>query len=172
VFRVVVERAGADTRVIEIARDSFAIGRMAVSGVMLDHPEVAIDHARIDTLDGVMFVRAKGAVRVNHREVTVCELAAGARIAIGPFTLAIERVDDDTEKRLLAAIIGGDEHSRDIYADWLEEHGEPLRARYLRLLEHLRSAPANDPTYAAATSELRDIGVKLRTEWRMQVERR
>jgi uncharacterized protein (TIGR02996 family) len=172
VFRIVVERGGEAPRIVEIARDSFAIGRGPQAGVVLVAPQVAVDHARVDNLDGAVFVRAHQSLRINGVEMQgVRELGSGDRIAIDAFTLAIELVDDDTEERLLAAIESGDEHSLEIYADWLEEHGEPLRARYVRLQEQLAGATSTDPELVAASTELRQLATKLRAEWCIRLAR-
>jgi len=168
-FRITVERPGDLIRVVELARDSFAIGRVAPDGVVLDSPEVAPDHARIDTLDGGMFVRAHGLVCVNGEAVTIGALAKGDRIAIGPFVLAIELVDDDTEQRLLAALDTGDHASRDIYADWLEIHGAPVRAMFLRLQDKVFASTGGER--AELAGELRAIADKVPYHWRMRISR-
>ena len=170
-FRITVDRAGDETRIVELARDSFAIGRDAPAGVTLDDVGIEADHARVDTLDGGMFVRAHGPVRVNDEVVTIRALHRGDRLAIGPYSLAVELVDDDTERRLLAAIDAGDHHSREIYADWLEQHAEPVRATYVRLQERLLGAASTDEAFVEASRELRKLASKLPTEWRLRLAR-
>src|SRR4051812_509256 len=170
-FRVTVDRPDELTRVLELARDSFVIGRFAPLGVTLPDPSIEVVHARVDTLDGEMFVRAHAPVRVNGTAITVRPLRDSDVIAVGPYVIGVELVDDDTERRLLAAIDAGDHASRLIYADWLEERNEPVRAEYVRLQEVLIEADAADGAFVERAERLRHIASRVPTEWRLRLAR-
>ena len=78
---------------------------------------------------------------------------------------------DAGERGLLAAIASGDESSRAIYADWLEERSEHARAGFLRIEQLVaRMAPA-DPRYDACTRQLRELEQHIDPDWRARVGR-
>ena len=56
-----------------------------------------------------------------------------------PFLRAISAAPDDDAPRL-------------VYADWLDEHGQPDRAEFVRLQVRLRHLPAHDPSRTELTS--------------------
>jgi uncharacterized protein (TIGR02996 family) len=57
-----------------------------------------------------------------------------------------------------------DDTHRLIYADWLDEHGDP-RAAYLRAEVALAARPTEDPGYAAAEAELVALRAALDPAW-------
>src|SRR5262249_29437560 len=73
-----------------------------------------------------------------------------------PFLSAIEAAPDD----LLA---------RSVYADWLEERGDP-RADYLRLEERLRATPFEATDRQSLGQRWREIRATLDRAWLQQVE--
>ncbi len=63
-----------------------------------------------------------------------------------------------------------DEVNRLVYADWLEEQGDP-RARYLRMELELARMDEDDPRYAAREAELQLCRVPLEPLWVHEVGR-
>lgn len=58
-----------------------------------------------------------------------------------------------------------DESTCLIYADFLEENGEPLKAEYLRLESSLTRIEGTDPRYGKEEARLREIRSALSEEW-------
>lgn len=54
-----------------------------------------------------------------------------------------------------------------IYADWLEEHGDP-RAEYLRL--HAQASQASDAERPSIQTRLRKMGINFNREWLMAID--
>ena len=70
-------------------------------------------------------------------------------------------MDDD---RAFLSAIGGrpaDGTVRLAYADWLDEHGEPAKAEFLRITARLSEVPADDPSGAALRERERDLRAGL-----------
>jgi uncharacterized protein (TIGR02996 family) len=78
---------------------------------------------------------------------------------------------DATERALLAAIATGDEGSRLVYADWLEERSEHARAGYLRLEQLVSRLAPSDPRIDACTRQLRELMQHIDAGWRARVAR-
>jgi uncharacterized protein (TIGR02996 family) len=57
-----------------------------------------------------------------------------------------------------------DDTVRLVYADWLDEQGDP-RGRYLRADVDLASLPEDDPSYQALEAELRQLREALDADW-------
>jgi uncharacterized protein (TIGR02996 family) len=77
-----------------------------------------------------------------------------------------------TEEGLLREVIDHphDPAARLIYADWLEEHGDP-RAEFLRLEVALGEMPEDDARYADSFARLRSLWTTLDRDWLAQVSR-
>jgi uncharacterized protein (TIGR02996 family) len=75
------------------------------------------------------------------------------------------------ERGMLAAIAAGDETSRLIYADWLEDQDEHARAGYLRIEQLVSRLAPDDPRYAACTRQLRELAQHVDADWRARVAR-
>ena len=78
---------------------------------------------------------------------------------------------DPDERGMLAAIAAGDETSRLIYADWLEDQDEHARAGYLRIEQLVSRLAPDDPRYAACTRQLRELAQHVDADWRARVAR-
>jgi uncharacterized protein (TIGR02996 family) len=78
---------------------------------------------------------------------------------------------DDTERALLAAIASGDEGSRLVYADWLEERSEHARAGFLRIEQVVARLAPDDPRLDACTRQLRELMQHIDPGWRARVAR-
>jgi uncharacterized protein (TIGR02996 family) len=78
---------------------------------------------------------------------------------------------DATERGLLAAIAAGDEGSRLVYADWLEERSEHARAGFLRIEQVVARLAPDDPRLDACTRQLRELMQHIDPGWRARVAR-
>lgn len=76
---------------------------------------------------------------------------------------------DPTEASFLQAIAEGDETTRPVYADWLEEHGHDLRAEYVRAQCDLLAAP-DLTAFDERASHLAILATGLDRHWREQLE--
>ena len=65
----------------------------------------------------------------------------------------------------------GDDVTRFVYADWLEECGDP-RARYIRLELQLVRLPVDDLLYRALESELQALRCGIDPDWLAVVGKR
>ena len=83
---------------------------------------------------------------------------------------------DPQEEAFLAALAAspGDEGTRVVYADWLEERGDP-RAEYVRIEAQLHALPAAEsrhPRHATARFRLEVLERTLDRDWLRRVTRR
>jgi uncharacterized protein (TIGR02996 family) len=78
---------------------------------------------------------------------------------------------DATERELLAAIASGDETSRAVYADWLEERSEHARAGFLRIEQLVARLGPGDPRLDACTRQLRELMQHIDPAWCARVAR-
>lgn len=74
------------------------------------------------------------------------------------------------ELDLLAAIAAGDDLSREVYADWLEQHGAAERAEFLRLGALLRTLAEHDARRPGVLGRFLALEPQLDAGWRQQVE--
>src|SRR5262249_10339211 len=74
--------------------------------------------------------------------------AAGHRLS-DSYSLHRRRTVMKVQEQLLAAIRANpdDDAVRLVYADWLEEHGDPDRAEFIRVQITLDGLPPDDPRY-------------------------
>lgn len=170
------------TRRFTTERLPVAIGRAAGNDLVLDDPSVSDHHCRLSERDGAWLVDDLGSDRgtlVNGRRITApVELGERARIYIGSFVLALEEIDGQltpVEEGLLDGIARGDDHSRTIYADWLEERGDVAHAEFLRVQQSIIDDPIDTPAQKAAflarSKRLRALAASIDLEWRMRVAR-
>jgi uncharacterized protein (TIGR02996 family) len=77
-----------------------------------------------------------------------------------------------TEEALLREVVANphDPTIRLVYADWLEEQGDP-RAEFLRLEAELTTMPEDDSRYAPSFARLRQLWKTLDRDWLAQVNR-
>ena len=59
-----------------------------------------------------------------------------------------------------------DDTTRLVYADWLDEHGEPAKAEYLRLITQLPLIGDDINTSSIEASRANDLSATLPTEWK------
>lgn len=62
-----------------------------------------------------------------------------------------------------------DQTNRQVYADWLEEHGD-LRAEYLRLQMKLSRCPRGSNERKAVQKRMRALSNKIDREWLLKIE--
>ncbi len=175
-FAIDVE--GLARREFDDARVS--IGRSTRCALVLPSPEVSRNHAVIEESAGGFVLEDCGGAHgtyVDGVRITRAVITRASQIRIGPFQLTIEpdaRVEP-IEKALLAAILTKqDAASRLVYADWLEERGDSVRAEFLRLQESLAAMSPDrimEGTVSAWTERLRALAASIDMGWRYQVAR-
>ena len=171
-FAIVVEglrRAIFDQAVVEI-------GRSTLNDLVLPSPEVSRHHARIMVDEGFVItdLGSSHGTSVDGVRVESRELVAGSRVQIGPFRMTLEPsvAPDADERRLLAAITEkNDASSRLVYADFLEERGEGLRADFLRTQETIVDADPASTVWKFHTRRLRELAASIEMKWRHAVAR-
>lgn len=132
---------------VAIERETFTIGRTRGHDIVLEAPELAEQHLTLAARDAI------------------------GELRLGEYTLELEHHHDALEAGLLAAIARGDDASRLVYADWLEERGQPAHAEFLRAqLEILRHA-FDEPAFAALSGRLRELIGVLPYGWCSHLER-
>lgn len=180
-FALVIEREGEPARRRVFGRQSnVAIGRAEHCGVLLDDPAIAEVHALVIVEKDRLSIQAHRGSSVFVDGKSIGERATKLTSArIGAYTIRLETLDQPrtkltlaaTEEQLLAEIAGGDDASRLVYADWLEQRGDTTRAEFLRVQHALGSLAADDATFPAATDRLRELGAHVNILWRAQVAR-
>ncbi len=108
-------------------------------------------------------------------------VADGAHLAIGDYTIELARAIparkeiSAVERGLLAAVVAGDGPSREVYADWLEQHGDQRRADYLRAQDAAHAGGvdivARRASFTAAAGRVRELGARIDPSWRRAVGR-
>ena len=163
-------------------RTQIAIGRAPDNDLVLADATVSVRHCRLTVLEGSWFLDDLGSergTRINGKPaVKGAVLSEHDRIYVGAFVLQLEEVDGrvgSIEAGLLDGIARGDDDSRTIYADWLEEHGELARAEFLRVQQGIIDAPIDTPTqktaFVSATQRSRELAASIDVDWRMRVAR-
>ena len=163
-------------------RTQIAIGRAPGNDLVLADATVSVRHCLVTVREGDWVVDDLGSergTRINGRRIAQPEvLGEHDRIYIGAFVLQLEAVDGrigSIEAGLLDGIARGDDDSRTIYADWLEERGELARAEFLRVQQAIIDAPIDTPAqkaaFVSATQRLRELAASIDVDWRMRVAR-
>jgi uncharacterized protein (TIGR02996 family) len=164
------------------ARTEIAIGRAPGNDLVLADPTVSARHCLLTVEDGGWIIDDLGSergTRINGRRIARPEvLGEHDRIYIGAFVLELEEVDGGIgpiEAGLLEGIARGDDDSRTIYADWLEERGELVRAEFLRVQQTIVDAPIDTleqkAVFLTATRRLCELAASIDVDWRMRVAR-
>lgn len=167
-------------------RAEVTLGHDPLNDVVLVGDDVANRHARFVEKDLRLIVvdfKSETGVHVNGRRITSpIVVKPGDRVQIGSYTLRgsvvlpawpddadVTPIVEATELRLLDAIAQGDDVSRLVYADWLDERGRPERAEWLRLLAAYATAP--EPRRAEIRERLEDLKETIEVRWRLRVAR-
>jgi len=170
----------ATPRTVAFDRDRLVIGRFPSSDIVLDDPRVSPHHAELRR-EGDRYVAtdlgSRTGTRVGGAWLRGSTLVSpGDPMEIGPFRLAIASSDTwahDPELGLVTMIRARphDDAPRLVYADWLEEQGDPRRAEFLRLGVLLKRMPGGHPDLRRATARLRQLAASLPLGWRTVVAR-
>ncbi|HEU4735222.1 MAG TPA: TIGR02996 domain-containing protein [Kofleriaceae bacterium] len=183
-----------DVRRFAYPGHEITIGRAETNALILTPAEGARDgegkiedhHARLIMRDG-MFVISD--LESESRTFVNGFLLDGAmliretdRVQIGGYTLEVQHAptepldaypeyvaEDPTEAALLRAIAARDETSRTVYADWLEQRGDVLRAEFLRVQEELLELSPGDAAFPVHASRLSALAARIDVAWRVQV---
>jgi uncharacterized protein (TIGR02996 family) len=168
------------------------IGRVEGNHVVLADANVSRRHARLVLRDGkyiLVDLKSTNGTYVNGRKLTSpLVVKENDRIYIGDYTLAIEDDEseseqtaerplapflprDATEAGLLRAIGAADAASREVYADYLEDHGHAAQAEFLRTQQRLYDLAPSDPAFEATSERLRELSTTIEFQWRVRVAR-
>ena len=173
----------------ELKDCELTIGRAASNDIVLRDINVSRRHARLVVRDGqfllVDIVSTNGTYLNGRRLEAPMAIEPTDRVDIGFFTLEIEGDPECTEERplppfvardateaaLLRAIGDGDDASRQVYGDWLEEHGHMSEAEFIRVQQTLVAMAPEAPEFASRSQRLRDLARSLDFRWRVRVAR-
>jgi uncharacterized protein (TIGR02996 family) len=179
---VVTDRHGTERR-MSFDKHEIIIGRTAGNDIALPLGSISKHHARLVYSGGrylVVDLKSTNGVYVNgNRIVGPLVVGEGDRIAIAEFTLALlpyePIVDEPTlevdvvELRLLASIARSDEGSREVYADWLDEHDDSQRAELVRMQDALVGMSLFERE--DHVPRLRELAANTDAHWRIKVAR-
>lgn len=165
-------------------------GRVEGNHIVLADRNVSRRHARLVVRDGryiLVDLKSTNGTFVNGRRLTApLVVRTTDQIRMGEYTLAIEDVDleatqerplapfpprDKVEAGLLRAIAEGDLASREVYADWLEEHGHAHEAEFVRVQQALAAMAPEDAAFEPCSARLRELASTLDFRWRARVAR-
>src|SRR5512139_2641953 len=163
------------------------IGAAPDNALVLDaRKRIASYHARIVTKDGkyiLVDLKSGSGTWLNDRRIAAPVIVKESdRVVVGDIrleivTLAYEelagarfRPRDATEAKLVDAIAHGDEASREVYADWLEGHGDHARAELLRIQRGLDGI-ADDARLAAGAARMRQLVAAIDLPWRARLSK-
>ena len=164
-------REGERTQRITSDADEVVLG--SSGDIALAGPKVSGRHCKLVLRPaGCFLVQEDGKVLVNGKPLEkATPLYATDKVFVGDYTFMIELLDrapHPHEDKLLAEIAAGDDASRMVYADWLEENGDIRRAEFLRCQEELAARPQPP---IELTRRLRQLATLVDLEWRMKVAR-
>jgi uncharacterized protein (TIGR02996 family) len=176
------ERNGPSRR-FELSQREITIGRTQDNDLVAPKGNVSKRHARLIDKDGTCIavdLKSTNGTYVNGRKITgPTVITPNDKLYVGDFVLRIEVFEDvfdedtreveATELRLLAAIAQRDDASRQVYADWLEEHGFSDRAEFLRLQSEIDGMPPE--SVHQRTDRMRELAESIDIEWRFKVAR-
>lgn len=186
---VIVGSPGHDPARFSFAEREILIGRSQGNHIVLPEINVSKRHARIVIKDGKVILvdlKSTNGTYVNGRKLTSPLVVTQTdRIAICEFELAFEALDsaqpanrlppflprDRREAELLAQITAHEPASREIYADWLEEHGHAGEAEFVRAQDAVYAMAPEDPGFATRAARLRQIAKTVDGRWRMRIAR-
>lgn len=187
---IIVSGPGRSTAKFTLKDRELTIGRAETNDIVLRDINVSRRHARLMESDGayllVDVVSTNGTYLNGRRLDGPAGIAPSDLVNIGAFTLEIagagsERAPgpllkpfearDATEAALLHAIAEGDDASRQVYGDWLEEHGHLREAEFVGLQQALVAMAPEAPAFESRTLRLRALAAALDYRWRVRVAR-
>lgn len=162
------------------------IGTYKGNELILSEDGISERHASVVLDDGALVFyenEIRIATYVNEQRITGEKLLrTGDQVRIGSYTLVFEHVAVDTvdahrpyvtdhpmEESLLQAIASRDNASRFVYADWLEQRGDRVRAEFLRVQDQLGEGSRRSAELAVLESRLRALAAEADVAWRLRV---
>ncbi|HSR96651.1 MAG TPA: FHA domain-containing protein [Kofleriaceae bacterium] len=187
---IIVSGPGRSTAKFTLKDRELTIGRAGSNDIVLPDIGVSRRHARLVPNDGayliIDIVSTNGTYLNGRRLMGPAGIGPSDLVNIGAFTLeiagdgAVRSLDrqlqpfvarDATEAALLHAIGEGDEPSRQVYGDWLEEHGHMREAEFIRLQQTLVAMVPEAPGFESSSQRLRALAAALDFRWRVRVAR-
>lgn len=163
------------TRTFSFTQDSVVIGSDDDADLRIDSEGVAGRHLRVvregDDLyvDDLRHGGAQSLAPVQPQDVVE---VGGVELHVSLVQLTLDGVEDEAERRLLDEIRErpADPDLRIVYADWLDERGQPARAEFLRTqLATQRATTASDPVFVEASRRLAELAPLVGDGWRARV---
>jgi len=126
----IVVMASSGTQTFAFPRDEVVVGSAPDADLVLDNPGVAKRHVRIALRDRVLMVEDLLPTKRLTRAVDPTDIIRIANVDLRAWL----DVSDEAGPQLLDEIRRrpDDPVRRTVYADWLEQHGHPERAEFLR----------------------------------------
>ena len=185
---IFVAARGRERRELAFAEPEVMIGRVQGNHLVLPDKNVSRRHARLVIRDDhviIIDLKSTNGTYLNGRKITSPQVIANSdKLYIAEFTLAVEynrkahRIAvppflprDRREADLLRAISENDEASREVYADWLEEHGHGREAEFVRVQQALIALAPADGAFRAQTQRLSQLAEIVDSRWRFRVAR-
>ncbi len=161
---------------ISIFIQSEVAGKLALHSRHVEGEEVVVGGCKfLVRAAGCFVIDLSGTITVNGRPITGPRaLYRDDVVQDGSRVMLVEHVagpPDPIATQLVTAILAGDLASREVFADWLEEQGDPRRAELLRLQERVLELSPTDPQYAPCTRRLRELAIVTDVEWRVLIGR-
>jgi uncharacterized protein (TIGR02996 family) len=175
--RVTVE--GSPDQVFRFDRAEISVGRARENDLVLAHASVSERHLRLVARDDrfiAVDLKSDGGSFVNERRITAPVIVRhGDAIMVGAYALVlVDRLPPEkTERDLLAAIEKnpGDDDTRAVYCDWLEENGRSDEAEFLRAQLALRALTPDSLEFQRLASAMHALAPKMSLSWRRTVAR-
>ncbi len=180
---VELQATGGELHRFEFRKLEITFGRVQGNDIVLPKGNVSKRHARLVIRDGKMIMvdlKSTNGTFVNGRKLTSpLVIRETDRIYIGDYAISFTIEDefeadtqevDVTELRLLANVAQREDGSRMVYSDWLEEHGDPTRAEFLRLQEIVPQL-AEGSHFEATAARMRQLSESISIAWRRKVAR-
>jgi uncharacterized protein (TIGR02996 family) len=188
VLTIIVAARGRESGRFAFTGREVTIGRVQGNDVVLPDKNVSRRHARMVVRDDKVILtdlKSTNGTYLNGRKCTAPSVIKDSdKIYIGDFILAIDEAPktrvrpvppflprDRREAELLRAITERDEASREVYADWLEEHGHPREADFVRTQQALVALTPDDVGFRPQTQRLSQLAEAVDPRWRLRVAR-
>jgi len=187
---IIVTGPDRSNATFKLEGSELTIGRAEGNDIVLRDSHVSRRHARLVARDGeyllVDIVSTNGTYLNGRRVVSPTVVCAHDSVHIGTYVLVFGEANseptqerplaafiprDGTEAALLRAIGEGDEDSRLVYGDWLEEHGHMREAEFVRLQQALRAMAPEEVAFGTRTQRLRELAQSIDFRWRVRVAR-
>lgn len=164
----IVVMASDGTQTFAFPRDEVVVGSAPDADLVLDHAGVAKRHIRLALRDRVLMVEDLLPTRRVTRAVDPIDIIRIANVHLRAWL----DVSDEAGQQLLDEIRRrpDDPVPRTVYADWLEQHGHPERAEFVRQqLAVGEATSATGPDFVRAAGRLAELAPKVGDTWRSRV---